>query len=359
MNDIELLVTNIKKRYTGVSGTINALLPIQSKMRKLKLIGDALPNGIASISYLQAIRISKQALSNGKPFRIWHVRRDPEMIRAIFARDLLKLPIKLVFTSAAKHQHGRFASWLISKMDAVISTTPEAASYLSNTTKIVPHGVDTNRFTPPISKEKEWASANLPGEFGIGTFGRVRDDKGSDIFVHAMLELLPKYPKFTAVILGLCQPQHQSFQRKLQEEIDFAGLSERLLFMGEIPADKVGEWYRRSLITVACPRYEPFGLTVLEGMACGSAVVASRTGAFEEIVIPGLTGDLVPTGDVAALVVALEPLMKNPALALQMGEKGRIRVIEHYSITREAEGIDSVYEGLWNSKTKPVESLAL
>jgi mannosyltransferase len=350
MNDIELLVTNIKKRYTGVSGTINALLPIQSKMRKLKLIGDALPNGIASISYWQALRISKQALPNEKRFRIWHVRRDPEMIRAIFARDVLKLPIKLVFTSAAKHQHGRFASWLISKMDAVISTTIEAASYVPNTTKIVPHGVDTNRFSPPSSKANSWASANLPGAYGIGTFGRVRDDKGSDVFVHALIELLPRYPKFTAVILGLCQPQHLNFQKKLQEDIDAAGLSKRMLFLGEIPADKVGEWYQRCLITVACPRYEPFGLTVLEGMACSSAVVASRTGAFEEIVIPGVTGDLIPTGDVAALIRALEPLMKNPELAQQMGEYGRQRVIEHYSITREAEGIDSVYEGLWNPK---------
>lgn len=351
MNNIELLVTNIKKRYTGVSGTINALLPIQSNMRKLKLVGDALPNGIASISFLEALRISKQALPHGKRFRIWHVRRDPEMIRAIFARDVLKLPIKLVFTSAAKHQHGRFASWLISKMDAVISTTPEAASFIPNTTKVVPHGVDTNRFIPPKSKRDVWASANLPGEYGIGTFGRVRDDKGSDIFVHALIELLPKYPKFTAVILGLCQPQHQSFQKKLQEDIDAAGLSERLLFMGVIPADKVGEWYQRSLITVACPRYEPFGLTVLEGMACSSAVVASRTGAFEDIVLPGITGDLVPTGDVAALVKALEPLMQNPELALQMGVNGRNRVIEQYSITREAQGIDAVYEALWNSNT--------
>jgi mannosyltransferase len=349
MNDIELLITNIKKRYTGVSGTINALLPIQTKMRTLKLVGNALPNGITSISFREALKISRAPVPTGKKFRIWHVRRDPEMIRAIFARDVLKLPIKLVFTSAAKHQHGRFASWLISKMDAVISTTPEAASYVPNTTKVVPHGVDTNRFTPPLSKASAWASANLPGEYGIGVFGRVRDDKGSDIFVHALMELLPKYPNFTAVILGLCQPQHQSFQKKLQDEIAAAGLSERLLFLGEIPADRVGEWYQRTLITVACPRYEPFGLTVLEGMACASAVVASRTGAFEDIVIPGVTGDLVPTGDVGALVKALEPLMKNPEVALRLGERGRQRVIDEYSITREAQGIDAVYESLWKA----------
>jgi mannosyltransferase len=347
MNDIELIVTNIKKRYTGVSGTINALLPVQIKKRRLVLLGDALPNGIASIKFWDAVRISKQPLTSGKRFRIWHVRRDPEMIRAIFVRDVMRLPIKLVFTSAAKHQHGRFASWLISKMDAVISTTDEAASFVPNTTTVVAHGVDTTRFSPPKDKHSAWSEAKLPGKYGIGVFGRVRDDKGSDIFVHALMQLLPKYPDFTAVILGLCQPQHQSFKAALESEVAAAGLSERLLFMGEIPADQVGSWYQRVLITVACPRYEPFGLTVLEGMACEAAVVASRTGAFEQIVLPGETGELVPTSDVGALVKALEPLMMDPERAVQMGKKGRLRVQEAFSVEKEAEGIDSVYEALW------------
>jgi mannosyltransferase len=347
MEDVELIVTNIKKRYTGVSGTINALLPIQSKMRKLVLLGDALPNGIAAIGFREAIRISKQPLTSGKTFRIWHVRRDPEMIRAIFVRDVLRLPIKLVFTSAAKHQHGKFASWLISKMDAVISTTDEAASFVPNTTKVVAHGVDTRRFCPPEDKRTAWLDAKLPGKFGIGVFGRVRDDKGSDIFVHALMKLLPKYPDFTAVILGLCQPQHMAFKAQLESQIKAAGLSERLLFLGEIPADQVGVWYQRVLITVACPRYEPFGLTVLEGMACETAVVASRTGAFESIVIPGQTGELVPTNDVDALADALEPLMQNPEKALAMGKLGRIRVQQAYSVEKEAAGINEVYEHLW------------
>jgi mannosyltransferase len=232
-------------------------------------------------------------------------------------------------------------------MDAVISTTDEAASFVPNTTKVVAHGVDTRRFSPPLDKHLAWQDAKLPGKYGIGVFGRVRDDKGSDIFVHALMQLLPKYPDFTAVILGLCQPQHQSFKATLESEIKVAGLSERLLFLGEIPADQVGLWYQRVLITVACPRYEPFGLTVLEGMACEAAVVASRTGAFEQIVLPGITGELVPTSNVDALVQALEPLMKNPEHAIQMGKKGRLRVVAAYSVEKEAEGIDSVYEGLW------------
>jgi mannosyltransferase len=347
MNEIEVIITNIKKRYTGVSGTVNALLPIQSKVRKLALVGNALPNGIPAIGFWHAVAICKQPVPQKKRFRIWHVRRDPEMIRAIFARDVLRLPIKLVFTSAAKHQHGKFASWLISKMDAVISTTDEAASFVPNTTKVIAHGVDIRRFVPPVNKMTAWQTAGLPGKHGIGVFGRVRDDKGSDIFVHALMKLLPHHPDFTAVILGLCQPQHRTFKEKLQREIEAAGLSKRLLFLGEIPADQIGIWYQRTLITVACPRYEPFGLTVLEGMACECAVVASRTGAFESIIIEGQTGKLVPTSDVQSLVNALEPLMLNPELALAMGKAGRQRVIDSYSVEREAAAIDAVYESLW------------
>ncbi len=348
MNETEVIVTNIKKRYTGVSGTVNALLPVQLKRRKIVLVGDALPNGVPAISFREGLRISRLPISHGRDFRIWHVRRDPEMIRAIFARDILRLPIKLVFTSAAKHQHGKFASWLISKMDAVISTTKEAASYVPNTTKVIAHGVDTNRFSPPADKRNAWNASGLPGKFGIGVFGRVRDDKGTDVFVDALIELLPKFPDFTGVILGLCQPQHQSYQSELIQKIEKAGLSKRLLFLGEIPAGDIALWYQRVLITVACPRYEPFGLTVLEGMSCGAAVVASRTGAFEDIVLPGVTGELVPTGDSQALASALTELMKNPDKTIAMGHAGRVRVQKEYSVEKEAEGIDSVYRHLWN-----------
>jgi hypothetical protein len=125
------------------------------------------------------------------------------MMLAIFLRDVLRLPISLVFTSAAKHQHSWFPRWLIANMDGVISTTPEAASYVPNTTRVVPHGISLERFSPPENKLTVWQRTGLAGRYGIGVFGRVRPDKGSDIYVQAMLELLPDFPDFTAVIAGV------------------------------------------------------------------------------------------------------------------------------------------------------------
>ena len=352
----EVIVTNIKKRFTGVSGTVNALLPVQARKLDVAYVGSNMPGAtlaqaqsgerFARLTFWQALRASTTRLPDGRK-RIWHVRRDPEMMLAIALRDVLRLPIALVFTSAAKHRHSGFPRWLISKMDGVVSTTPEAASYVPNTTRVVPHGISLERFSPPENKLLVWARTHLPGKYGIGVFGRVRPDKGSDIFVDALLKVLPDFPAYTAVIAGLCQPQHSDFKQALVNKIEASGLAQRLIFLGEIAPAEVGAWYQNVLITVACPRYEPFGLTPLEGMACGCAVVASDTGAFKTIVEEGVTGHVVPTDDIDALAVALRQVMHDPVRAAEMGRLGRLRVEQQFSVEREAAGIAAVYAAVW------------
>jgi mannosyltransferase len=345
-DDPEVIVFNLKQRYTGVSATINALVPLQAQQWKLGFCGTRMSNGIDGMTLRQAIELSRKPPS-GRPFRIWHVRRDPEMMAAIFARDVLRLPIKLVFTSAAQHLHGRFPRWLISKMDAVISTTPLAASFVPNTTAVVPHGIDLSRFSPPPDKLKAWADSGLPGQYGIGVFGRVRPDKGSDVFVQAMIEALPHLPGVTAVIAGLAQPQHQTYQQDLQKQIDAAGLHDRIIFLGEVPAGEVHQWYQRCLLCVACPRYEPFGLTPFEAAATACALVCSRTGAFDQLAIPGLTGEMVETGDVDGLARAVISVMHDPQHAARLGEAALARVTEQFSLAKEAEGIARVYNSIF------------
>jgi mannosyltransferase len=265
---------------------------------------------------------------------------------------VLRLPIKLVFTSAAQHLHGRFPRWLISKMDAVISTTPLAASFVPNTTAVVPHGIDLSRFAPSPDKLKAWADSGLPGQYGIGVFGRVRPDKGSDVFVEAMIEALPQLPGATAVIAGLAQPQHQAYQDELKAKIAAAGLSERIVFLGEVPAGDVHRWYQRCLLCVACPRYEPFGLTPFEAAATGCALVCSRTGAFDQLVLPGVTGALVDTGDAPGLAAAVRQVLADLPAAVQMGQAARERVSQEFSLSKEAEGIGRVYQQLFDQAAR-------
>ncbi|HPH12677.1 MAG TPA: glycosyltransferase family 4 protein [Burkholderiaceae bacterium] len=347
--DPEVIVFNLKHRYTGVSATVNALVPLQAKQWRLGYCGSLMSNGVSGATLLQAINLSRKPAA-GRDFRIWHVRRDHEMVAGIFARDILRLPIRLVFTSAAQHLHGVFPRWLISQMDAVISTTDLAASFVPNTTAVVPHGIDLDRFSKESDKLTVWKSSGLGGQFGIGVFGRVRPDKGTDVFVDAMLQVLPQLPEVTAVIAGLAQPQHQAFEKALRDKIALAGMSDRIVFLGEVPAKDVHTWYQRCLLCVACPRYEPFGLTPFEAAATGCALVCSRTGAFEQLVQPGVNGELVPTGDAKSLADAIARVMSDVNAAKQMGERARETVVQQFTLQAEAAGIGRVYQSLFDGK---------
>ena len=102
-----------------------------------------------------------------------------------------------------------------------------------------------------------------------------------------------------------------------------------------------------------CPSvYEPFGLVVLEAMACETAVVASRVGGIPEIVVEGETGYLVdfdpgdPDGFATALAAEIERVLDDPASAERMGRAGRARAIEMFGWPAIAAKTVSLYESL-------------
>lgn len=351
-NDPEAIIFCLKKRYTGVSATVNALLPIQQKLIRLAYVGPEMPHKVPPIRFSQALKISRKPPQD-RAFRIWHVRRNNEMFLGIIARDLLRLPIKLVFTSAAQRRHSILPRWLISKMDAVICTSKGAAQHISNCHQIVPHGIDLERFPPPENKREAWKDSGLPGQWGIGIFGRIRPEKGTDVFVDAMIEALPKLPEVCAVIAGLVQPKHQEFFEQLKSKIEAANLSDRIVFLGEVPSDQVHLWYQRCLVCVACPRYEAFGLTPFEAASAGCAVIGTKTGAFADLAIPEQTGELIEISDSHGLSEAILRITKDPNKALEFGENARSLMKEKFAIFNEARAITDLYLDLFEkSSTK-------
>jgi len=164
-----------------------------------------------------------------------------------------------------------------------------------------------------------------------------------------MCRLLPKYPDFTAVLVGHVSVDNVPFAEKLKQRIAAAGLAKRVHFLGELPIEEVPLWYQRISIYVFASRVEGFGLTMLEAMAAGDAVVAARAGAAETVIADGDTGALAPIDDVEALVAAIEPLMREPERIGPMGARARARVAEDFSRDREVDEIVAVYRRLWGS----------
>src|SRR6202045_3127408 len=339
-DNLQLIVPNLHRRYSGVTATNRMVAPKLAKLFRAAWLGRDAPDGIARINLADLAKLWRRRNS-----LIWHARRNNEMIVGVLLRSL-GWPLKLVFTSAAQRHHTWITRWLINRMDAIIATNDISASFLKRQAIVIPHGVDTDRYAPSANRAAAFAQTGLPGRYAIGCFGRIRAQKGSDVFVDAMCRLLPRYPDFTAVIVGAVTPEQQGFANNLKKRIEAAGLQSRIVITGELAIEEVQRWYRRLTIYAFTSRNEGFGLTLIEAMSVGAALVASRAGAAELVVEDGVTGALTPPGDVDALVEALEPLMRDPASAADMGVRGRTRVLEKFSLDAEASRIAEIYRRL-------------
>ena len=337
---LQLIVPNLHRRYSGVTATNRMVAPKLAKLFRAAWLGSDAPDGIARMDAADLLKLWRRRAP-----LIWHARRNNEMIFGVLLKTL-GWPLKLVFTSAAQRHHSWITRWLIRRMDAIIATSDLSASYLKREATIIPHGVDTGRYVPPSDRAAAFAEAELPGRYAIGCFGRVRTQKGTDVFVDAMCRLLPRYPDFTAVIVGAITVDQTAFANDLKARIAAAGLSSRIVLTGELPIEELPRWYRRLTIYAFTSRNEGFGLTLLEAMSSGAALVASRAGAAELVVEDGVTGVLTPPGNVDALAAALEPLLRDPDSAAAMGERARARVIADSSLDAEANKIAGVYRTL-------------
>lgn len=343
MGEVEVVAPNFKRRLSGVTSTIVQLIPEQAQSIGIATLGPGLPPHLPKASWRQVPALLRRPAR--RPFRIWHARRNVEMLAGLLLKYGLRAPLRLVFTSAAQRPHKPFTRWLIRRMDAVVATSGRSGSFLKVKHRVIMHGIDTERFFPPREGEDEWTASGLPGRYGIGCFGRIRHQKGTDLFVNAMIALLPRYPDWTAIVLGRVTPEHRGFADSLRQRIKEAGLQHRIVFLGEVPDIK--PWYRRISLCVAPSRNEGFGLTPLEAMASATAVVASDAGAYAEMIEKGV-GKVVPAGNGAALERAIESYMKDPALALSEGGEARAHVTANFALEREAAALREVYEELWS-----------
>lgn len=310
------------------------------------LAGRALPGCMPPVSLRRALRRSRNP-APGHKVVLWHVRRNNEIRAALLARDILRLPVRIVFTSAARRRHSAVPRWLISQVDAVIATTEEAAAFVPNVHAVVHHGVDAERFRPAEDRAAAWKLGQYPGKFGIATIGRVRPEKGTDLFVEAMIRLLPHYPEATALIIGKVTTSQRSFQGELKRQIDAAGLNKRIMFTGEIAADQLPQLVRSLSLLVAAARYEGYGMTPLEAMASGVPVIASDTGFFPAFIGANEAGILLDQLDTGQIISSARSMIDSPGEMDRMSSRARQRAINFFGLNSEIEGIHRVYEELW------------
>ena len=342
--DIQVIAPNFKRRLSGVTATIVRLVPVQARDIGIVATGPVLPDHVPQIPLTQLITLPRSGPDGP---RVWHARRNVEMIGGLALKYGLGKRLKLMFTSASQRQQSGITRWLIRRMDAVVATSDKTASYLEGSAEVIMHGIDIDTFQPAPDRQALRARMGLPQDGPlIGCYGRIRAQKGTDAYVDAMIEVLGRHPVAKALVMGRATAEHEAFGQDLRARVAKAGLAERILFMPEVPTEAMADWYAVLDLYVAPQRWEGFGLTPIEAMATGCPVVATRVGAFEALVVEGETGLLVDRDDIPALAAATDAALQDTARLARWRTASRAHVTAHFSLQAEAAALIDVYRRL-------------
>jgi glycosyltransferase involved in cell wall biosynthesis len=210
------------------------------------------------------------------------------------------------------------------------------------------HGIE-----PPVTRALELEGQRIRAEleigadaFLVGNVGRLALQKGQRHLIAAMPPLLERVPRAHAVIAG-----GGDLEEYLQQLAQDVGVANRVHVLGprkDVPA------LMHAIDVFAMPSiWEGFGLVLLEAMAAGRPIVASRVATIPEVVVDGETGRLVPAGDPLALAEALAQLADQPGLATRFGEAGRQRLRQHFSIEKMVGDTELLYRELVEERRAP------
>ena len=255
---------------------------------------------------------------------------------SFYEKSAFMLVCRLFGAPVVMHVHtGRFpefyksskCKWLvrflIHRSAAVIAVSSEMEHFFQETFKtevfLVPNCVS------PIFFEQD----PLPPESrqDILFVGYLNRSKGIFELLEALGQLRNKgYGNLCLVAGGEQVPGSEEMIRSFIRESELEGVE----LAGQVTPHKVAEFCRHSLVFVLPSHAEGLPISMLEAMACGLPVVASRVGGIPEVVVDRENGLLIPPGDVKALTGALASLLDNPELRIKMGEKNRIKIMEVY-----------------------------
>lgn len=208
---------------------------------------------------------------------------------------------------------------------------------------VLPNGVDTSRFTPIERDDALAAELGVTNKIVIGYIGSILDYEGLELLIDAAARMAVERSDFHLLFVG-DGAELEFFQNRVENE----GLGDVITFTGRVPHEDVERYY--SLVDIApfprlplpvCEMVSP--LKPFEAMAMGKAVVASNVAALEEIVTPGLNGQLHIKGDSYSLQAELERLLNDRELMKRLGEQARDWVVANRDWGTIAKTVSETY----------------
>ena len=251
---------------------------------------------------------------------------------------------------------GRLNRLLTPLTDAFIGVADAHAEHLANAERFprervatIYNGVDTNRFSPgdgTTIRRELGIDTNAPA---VGILAALRPEKNHELFLRGAAEISTKLPSCCFIVIGdgPCREPLESLTQEL-------GIVDRVRFLGS--RSDVPEILRALDVLALTSHNEASPVSILEALATGAPVVSSEVGSVPEVVVPGETGSLFQPGDQEAFVAATVSLLQDPDTRRRMGEEGRRRVCQRWSLEAMVSGYEELLCGLHRTKTQPLRS---
>jgi glycosyltransferase involved in cell wall biosynthesis len=225
-------------------------------------------------------------------------------------------------------------NWLLRDGDGFVAMSRQiqdemrAAGIPRERIRLLPHGVDVERFRPAEPPERQALRARLGLPTGVLAVysGRLLRGKGLETLVDAMAS--PALPEaLRLVLLGSGEGQ-LDVEPELRRRVSERGLAARVLFAGRV--DDVADHLRASDLFVFPSLFEALGIALVEAAACGLPAVASRTGGIVDVVDHDRSGLLIAPGSAPALAAALATLAADPGRRAAMGREARAVAVSRF-----------------------------
>lgn len=220
--------------------------------------------------------------------------------------------------------------------------------------RVIYNGIDPERFAITSSHFPLHTSLGLkPDVPVIGICGFIQERKGQVIFLEAAALVKESHPEVHFVIIGGGSTDYVAFIKNLGDKL---GLSKQLHFTGW--RDDIAEILCELDVLVIASVQEPFGRTVIEGMAAAIPIVSTRCGGPEEIIMEGVTGFLVDVGDFKGMAIKIIELIENESLSRDFGLVGRQRVMNNFAQSAMVRHVEEMLIQVNTIKNKPSNSIA-
>lgn len=216
---------------------------------------------------------------------------------------------------------------------------------------IIPCGFDQTEFWP-VGKAQARATLGLPThEWIVLQLGRMVPRKGIDNALRGFAHLVKIYDICARLLIVGGDSAHPDAPitpeiGRLANITSSLGMRERVTFVGRRDREILKYFYSAADIFVTTPWYEPFGITPIEAMACGTPVIGSKVGGIQFTVRDGETGYLVPPNEPKILGDRLAFLYQNPRLLSLFGKQGIRRVNRHFTWQKVTSEIAALYEAV-------------